>query len=155
MANLTIHSTSRYDQLLVEGDADSKVADLESKYHLILKPVGDSVNATRFTIQLPMYFVALYNEVLDILTTRLMSSYFYNTSYNEGDWEHFIAHHIAFTNNLQLGSGNTEVTLGKIFTGAYCASPEILNLRIKLRVLDVCASSTQFPTPDPIDRHTR
>jgi hypothetical protein len=96
-------------------------------------------------IEMPFFFVVLYNNILRIITIELGDIFKVNYSMHWQDWELFVAHYEAFINNMLIVRENkSEATFRKLYCGAY-GKDSTLNRTVKLKQLKVCQSLEQFP----------
>ncbi|RUS17051.1 hypothetical protein BC937DRAFT_90486 [Endogone sp. FLAS-F59071] len=114
---------------------------LERDKHLVLKDIGGG----QVIVQLPFIFVYLYNQALHFATGILKDTFSPKRTIQWQDWEQFVAEFVVLRNNLLIQLGQETATIGEIYSGAF-GNDDILNLRVRLRVLDVRRVREQFPS---------
>ncbi|PKY38663.1 hypothetical protein RhiirA4_155763 [Rhizophagus irregularis] len=116
------------------------VRDLQTDGHFSLSPYGGQ---NLFLIEMPFFFVCIYNDILEIIDVELMKAFSVNNNnmYWQ-EWELFVAHHISFRVNLAIKMGGNELSLRNLHPGAY-GTKENLDIVMKLKELNIYKS--QFP----------
>ncbi|CAB5393666.1 unnamed protein product [Rhizophagus irregularis] len=119
------------------------VKDLQPEGHFSLSSYDGQ---DLFLIEMPFFFVCIYNDILKIVDVELMRKAFsVNNSFMYWqEWELFVAHHIAFRINLAIKMGKNELSLRNLHPGAY-GTKENLDIVMKLKELGIYKSREQFP----------
>ncbi|EXX56493.1 uncharacterized protein OCT59_015772 [Rhizophagus irregularis] len=120
------------------------VKDLQPEGHFSLSSYDGQ---DLFFIEMPFFFVCIYNDILKIVDVELMRKAFsVNNSFMYWqEWELFVGHHIAFRINLAIKMRENELSLRNLHPGAY-GTKENLDIVMKLKELGIWeASREQFP----------
>ncbi|RUS20260.1 hypothetical protein BC937DRAFT_95587 [Endogone sp. FLAS-F59071] len=102
---------------------------------------------------MPFFFIALYDDVLQLLPGTLKKQTF--RVEDELYWENFevfMANYDAFRTNLLIDYGEEQTTLSKLYPGAL-GRPETKNIVVKLKKLSVFHAQGRFPITSSIDKY--
>ena len=127
------------DKCLDDNNPDLTIRSLERDKHIILSSAG----CNGFLINMPFYFICLYNDVLCIIKPTLVRKFY------DEQWEVFVAYHEAFRTNLAIRMGKTTMTLRELYPNAY-ESDVYFDMSVKLKPLRVCEANEQFPLTNPL-----
>ncbi|GES73716.1 hypothetical protein GLOIN_2v1720049 [Rhizophagus clarus] len=136
----------KLEQILDTDNSLLTVEKLERDGYLILKTVRSS-----YFIQMPFYFVYLYNLELNIAPGILHGKFQPDPNMCWHEWERFVAQFEVFYNNLLLDIGIEEISLRDYYRGAF-GKKNILDIRIRLKKLDICEIKNQFPKTSQLIR---
>jgi hypothetical protein len=132
------------DKRLDDKDPYLTIRSLERDKHIILS----SVERNLFLINMPFYFICLYNDVLCVVKPTLVRKLYDERMYWE-EWELFVAYHEAFRTNLAIRMGKTTMTLRELYPNAD-ESDVYFDMSVKLKPLRVCEANEQFPLTNPL-----
>ncbi|CAG8575804.1 3876_t:CDS:2 [Acaulospora morrowiae] len=121
------------------SDQDCTIENLERDTHIILNPCND--NSSEFTINMPFFFICLYNDKLKIIDFNLEETLRVQNSMH---WELFVAYYDAFRTNLLVKRGKHTVRLGELYSGAY-GTELAKNFEVRLKKVSVRRAQEQFP----------
>ncbi|RGB22845.1 hypothetical protein C1646_677547 [Rhizophagus diaphanus] len=127
------------DERLDDNNPDLTIRSLERDKHIILS----SVEQSKFLINMPFYFICIYNDVLCIVNPTLVKTFYVDRMYWE-EWEVFVAYHEAFRTNLAISMGKTTMTLRELYPNAD-ELDVYFDMSVKLKPLRVCKANEQFP----------
>ncbi|CAB4487556.1 unnamed protein product [Rhizophagus irregularis] len=124
------------------------IRSLERDRHIILSSVEQSARCSLFLINMPFYFICLYNDVLCIVKPTLVRKFYDERMYWE-EWEVFVAYHEAFRTNLAIKMGKTTMTLRELYPNADELDVNF-DMSVELKPLCVCKANEQFPHTNPL-----
>ncbi|EXX50315.1 hypothetical protein RirG_271970 [Rhizophagus irregularis DAOM 197198w] len=136
------------DECLDDNNPDLTIRSLERDKHIILSPAEQSAGYNFFLINMPFYFICLYNDVLCIVKPTFVRKFYDERMYWE-EWEVFVAYHEAFRTNLAIRMGKTTMTLRELYPNAD-KSDVYFDMSVKLKPLCVCEANEQFPLTNPL-----
>ncbi|RGB30818.1 hypothetical protein C1646_764835 [Rhizophagus diaphanus] len=136
------------NECLEDDNPDLTIRSLERDKHIILSSVKQSDGRDKFLINMPFYFICLYNDVLCIVSPTLIRKLNDNRMYWE-KWEEFVAYHEAFRTNLAIRMGKTTMTLRELYPSADVSDVHF-DMSVKLKPLRVCKANEQFPFTNPL-----
>ncbi|GJJ68032.1 hypothetical protein EMPS_00378 [Entomortierella parvispora] len=137
--------------LMDPDDQHSTIASLEQDTHIILDACDHS--GTLFTVKMPLFFVCLYNDVLQLVDLELQDALRERHGMHWRDWEMFVAYFEVFRSNLLLDLGHQTANLSELYSGAF-GTQATIDLEVKLRRLSVREAKEQFPCQTLTDRGT-
>ncbi|RGB21675.1 hypothetical protein C1646_777539 [Rhizophagus diaphanus] len=132
-------------ECLDDNNPDLTIRSLERDKHIILSSAEQSARYNLFLINMPFYFICLYNDVLCIVSPTLIRKLYDNRMY----WKEFLAYHEAFRTNLAIRMGKTTMTLRELYPSAD-ESDVHFDMSVKLKPLRVCEANEQFPFTNPL-----
>ncbi|PKK62363.1 hypothetical protein RhiirC2_759666 [Rhizophagus irregularis] len=124
------------------------IRSLERDKHIILSFVEQSAGCNLFLINMPFYFICLYNDVLCIVKPILVHLFYDERMYWE-EWEVFVAYHEAFRTNLAIKMGKTIMTLRELYPNADKLDVDF-DVSVELKPLRVCEANEQFSHTNPL-----
>ncbi|CAB5299692.1 unnamed protein product [Rhizophagus irregularis] len=136
------------DECLDDNNPDLTIRSLERDKHIILSPAEQSVGYNLFLINMPFYFICLYNDVLYIVKPTFVRKFYDERMYWK-EWEMFVAYHEAFRTNLAIRMGKTTMTLRELYPNSD-KSDVYFDMSVKLKPLRVCEANEQFPLTNPL-----
>ncbi|CAB5333869.1 unnamed protein product [Rhizophagus irregularis] len=133
--------------VLDENNPALTIRSLERDKHIILSSVEQSDEL--FLINMPFYFISIYNDSLHIVNPTLVSKFYDERMYWE-EWEKFVAYHEAFRTNLAIRMGKKTMTLRELYPNAD-KSNVYFDMSVKMKPLHVCdEGNEQFPLTNPL-----
>ncbi|GBC37796.1 hypothetical protein GLOIN_2v1720049 [Rhizophagus irregularis DAOM 181602=DAOM 197198] len=132
--------------VLDENNPALTIRSLERDKHIILSSVEQSDEL--FLINMPFYFICIYNDSLHIVNPTLVSKFYDERMYWE-EWEKFVAYHEAFRTNLAIRLGKKTTTLRELYPNAD-KSDVNFDFSVNLKPLRVCEANEQFPLTNPL-----
>ncbi|POG60654.1 hypothetical protein GLOIN_2v1486854 [Rhizophagus irregularis DAOM 181602=DAOM 197198] len=132
--------------VLDENNPALTIRSLERDKHIILSSVEQSDEL--FLINMPFYFICIYNDSLHIVNPTLVSK-FYDERMYWYEWEKFVAYHEAFRTNLAIRLGKKTTTLRELYPNAD-KSDVNFDFSVNLKPLRVCEANEQFPLTNPL-----
>ncbi|GJJ68147.1 hypothetical protein EMPS_00493 [Entomortierella parvispora] len=137
--------------LMDPNNVHSSVAHLEEDSHIILEACNPA--GTQFTIKMPLFFICLYNDVLQVVDHKIEERLRVQNDLHWQGWELFLACFDAFRNNLLIDLGQQTARLSDLYPGAF-GTQSTLDLELKLKRLSVSEAKEQYPSETLTDRIT-
>ncbi|CAB5358359.1 unnamed protein product [Rhizophagus irregularis] len=133
---------------LDENNPALTIRSLESDKHIIISSVKVEQSDELFFINMPFYFICLYNDILSIVNPTLVRKFYDERMYWK-EWEMFVAYHEAFRTNLAIKMGRKTMMLRELYPNAD-KSDVNFDMSVKLKPLRVCEANEQFPLTNPL-----
>ncbi|PKY47885.1 hypothetical protein RhiirA4_523646 [Rhizophagus irregularis] len=136
------------NECLDDNNLALTIRSLESDKHIIISSVKVEQSDELFFINMPFYFICLYNDVLHIVDPTLVNK-FYDERMYWNEWKKFVAYYEAFHTNLAIRLGKKTMMLRELYPNAD-KSDVYFDMSVKLKPLRVCEANEQFPLTNPL-----